>query len=114
MTSREENIIQFGLDYVKRVERETKETGGKIVWSEDGGYKVIGGQIAFGNHQAEEDSRKPVFTTKHYKAIVEVVRTKDKSKRGYENYFIRLSELAIMFEKDNPKFDYSKFLKLID
>ena len=57
-------------------------------------------------------NKKPIFTTKHYKAIAKVM------KLSSNNVWDKLDELLFrvylvdMFKKDNPKFDLEKFGKL--
>ena len=57
---------------------------------------------------------KPLFTTKHYKALVRLIRIPNASdyKRGYNGYFIKLGELRELLEKDNSKFSWRKFYVL--
>ena len=126
--ARTENIDQFGLEYVKKVERETKETGGKVRWCEGGGYRVIGGQVAFGNHATEEDSKKPLFTTKYYKAIGKIVGQAWSAIEHYEKTSCGANEhmpawqafsllqrhLFDEFRKDNPKFKEDVFRKSVN
>lgn len=55
---------------------------------------------------------KPIFTTKHYKAIAEWIRMTETEQNQYDNiqFYILIREL----KKDNPKFDKNKFMKLVN
>ena len=52
---------------------------------------------------------KPLFTTKHYKAIAEWLN------RNYRHgiKYLTAGTLARKFGEDNPKFDEDKFLKAV-
>lgn len=55
---------------------------------------------------------KPLFTTKHYKALAEIVRPLNNEARR-RTYTLNLRDLREMLEKDNPKFDKKKFYALV-
>ena len=57
---------------------------------------------------------KPLFTTKHYKAIAEWLKELATStKLSKNNLEVLVNSLLLLLREDNPNFKYDKFLKLI-
>lgn len=50
---------------------------------------------------------KPIFTTKHYKAIAEMFAFNP-------HMSLSVQEIAHFLRKDNPKFDWKKFIKAVE
>lgn len=49
----------------------------------------------------------PVFQHRHYKAIADLIAT---NMQGWDDRDSVVSQFAIMFERDNPRFDRARFL----
>ena len=78
--------------------------------------------------QLAEDAyvKRPLFTTKHYKAIAGVVKNIDRDLGNYFGFSSQdkevkakiwrdiVGEMSNYFSEDNPKFKVSQFLKLIN
>ena len=59
---------------------------------------------------------KPLFTTKHYKAIAEVLEKVWRSAKGGSKVYVGdvVWDFEVMLRRDNPKFGTEKFIKLIN
>lgn len=57
---------------------------------------------------------KPLFTTKHYKAIAKWLTTLDRFVRSRDEWESLVNVFMDFFAKDNPKFSKLKFWDLLD
>ena len=111
---REKVISKMGIEWVEKVEEKAVEDKSSIIWEFHGWNGFIGYTVVSEDSKTvkEKIEPKPLFTTKHYKAIAKWVAMSERETEedGKLEFYVIVRELA----KDNPKFKRQQFVGLVN